>query len=127
MTEKHDMDFLKYFIRSYIPPYTKRAPNRKEEYEEIYLSADNIWVGLYKIIDRIPFPIDIKKNMIELFALSDEIWRIYLLTKHSVSYSAFMMKNEIRDKWKKIESLARNIEYYYENEPQFKSTIIICK
>lgn len=118
MTARDDIAFLSYFFRSYIPPFTKPMPMKEEEYEDIFLSAYEIWGHLRGDLDRMPLPYDIKKNMVDLFTFSKELWMTYLLATEP--YRHLILKSEIRDKWRKMEYLAKNIDSYYKSAPEFE-------
>lgn len=120
MSKDDDLAFLRYFFRPYIPPFTMPIPETEKEYEKVYLSSGEIWLHLYQIFDRISLPNDIKKNMVELFSISDEVWIIYLSTIHKEPYKRVMMKDVVREKWKKIQRLANNIQNYVKTAPELK-------
>jgi hypothetical protein len=116
-----NIDFLRMFFRSYIPPFIQAIPQAKEDYEKIFLRSQEIWGHLYRMIDRVPLPLDIKKKMIELFATSKEVWVLYLVADaHREHYLSFKMKREVQDKWRKMKGLAQQIENFVQRHSEFQ-------
>ena len=122
MPREKDVDFLRTFFRLYVPPFTQPILQTKEKYEKVYLSSQEIWWHLHQMIDRVPLPFEIKKKMVELFAISKEVW-IHYLVADGKPFFHFKTNREVQDKWKKMQKLADQIMSYVRKTPELEEPL----
>ncbi len=113
---KTEKQFLKYFFKTYIPPFTGQIPMSEEVFKHIYLSADSVQIGFRQELDQYSFSDILKKKLMQLFALWDELWVKYLcittddLEMGDRAFCMWASTTEIQTRWKEIRYLSCDID-----------------
>ncbi len=125
MARQDDLDFLRYFFRSCIPPFKNSLPGTEREYINLCAGSYEVWRSLEKILHRVSLPDEIKHDLAELFSTSRSLLMVYTITVHKTSYERLMMRQDMKDQWEKIQRLAQNIDNYAKASLELRETPIL--
>lgn len=110
--------FLRYFLRTYIPPCTIEIPPTEEIFQDIYLSAHTVWLNFKSDLDRYSFSQLQKNKLLKLFELWETLWEKYLsvptydLEMGNTAYSLWVKTPQIHSLWSDMQILARDLDLF---------------